>query len=387
MSQDADHGSAPAPAAPEELGALIFKACVVALWSDGAMAAAERDNVSHLIDTIATTDEQRSEMRRIALHDVSRHAVLAELGRLDQPARRLIFDRCAELLTSDRRLGRGELRFLSEIRRRCGVGWWSFERIVWRLAWRRRVAALVALVALGVAAVVAGSLWRVPSVAVAPAELPEHEEIALRAIPEEWVALPPEQLYEAVRHSVVTVNVLVSGTLQGNGSGAVIGWDRLGQLYILTNRHVVLHELPEGESLGLEAELESGVQLPALLDFFSRRHDLALLVVPGLMRWAEPLPVVPRRQLRVGQRVFAVGSPIGLRHSFTSGVISALRGDHIQTDATVHQGSSGGPLIDDSGGVCGIVTQTHSAKDFTFAIYADTVLELLEERRAATPAN
>jgi S1-C subfamily serine protease len=105
------------------------------------------------------------------------------------------------------------------------------------------------------------------------------------------------------------------------------------------------------------------------------------------MRWAEPLPVVPRRQLRVGQRVFAVGSPIGLRHSFTSGVISALRGDHIQTDATVHQGSSGGPLIDDSGGVCGIVTQTHSAKDFTFAIYADTVLELLEERRAATPAN
>ena len=57
------------------------------------------------------------------------------------------------------------------------------------------------------------------------------------------------------------------------------------------------------------------------------------------------------------------------------------------TDATVHQGSSGGPLIDDSGGMCGIVTQTHSTKDFTFAIYADTVLEPLEERRAATPAD
>jgi hypothetical protein len=377
---------APDPAAPEELDALIFKACVVALWSDGEMAAAERDFVSHLIDTIATSDGQRSEMRRIALHDVSRHAVLAEIGRLDQPARRLLFDRCAELLASDRRLGRGELRFLSKIRSRCGVGWWSFERVVWRVAWRRRIAALVALVALGVAAVVAGSLWRVPAVGVAPAELPEHEEIALQAIPEARVALPPEQLYEAVRHSVVTVNVLISGTLQGNGSGAVIGWDRLGQLYILTNRHVVLHELPDGESLGLEAELESGVQLPALLDFFSRRHDLALLVVPGLVRWAEPLPGVPRRQLRVGQQVFAVGSPIGLRHSFTSGVISALRGDHIQTDATVHQGSSGGPLIDDSGGVCGIVTQTHSTKNFTFAIYADTVLELLKERRAAVPA-
>lgn len=385
MSPDADHGSAPVPAAPGELDALIFKACVVALWSDGEMAAAERDNVSHLIDTIAATDDQRSEMRRIVLHDVSRHSVLAELERFDQAARRFLFDRCAELLTSDRRLGRGEIHFLSEIRRRCGVGRWSFERIVWRVAWRRRVAALVALIALGVAAVVAGLLWRVPSVGFTPVELPEHEEIALRAIPEARVTLPPEQLYEAVRHSVVTVNVLISGALQGNGSGAVIGWDRLGQLYILTNRHVVLHELPEGESLGLEAELESGIQLPALLDFFSRRHDLALLVVPGLTRWAEPLPVVPRRQLRVGQQVFAVGSPIGLRHSFTSGVISALRSDHIQTDATVHQGSSGGPLFDDSGGVCGIVTQTHNAKDFSFAIYADTVLELLEERRAAVP--
>jgi Trypsin-like peptidase domain len=386
VSPDADHGLAPAPAAPEELDALIFKACVVALWSDGEMAAAERNYVSHLIDSIAATEAQRAEMRRIALHDVSGHAVLAELERFDQPARRQLFDRCFELLASDRRLGRGELRFLSEIRRRCGVGWWSFERSVWRVAWRRRVAALITLVVLCVAAIVAATLWRVPPPGVAPQELQVHEEIALRATPEARVALPPEQLYEAVRHSVVTVNVLISGTLQGNGSGAVIGWDRLGQLYILTNRHVVLHELPEGDSLGLEAELESGVQLPALLDFFSRRRDLALLVVPGLTGWAEPLPVVPRRQLRVGQQVYAVGSPIGLRHSFTSGVISALRGDYIQTDATVHQGSSGGPLIDVSGGVCGIVSQTHSAKDFTFAIYADTVVDLLEERRTRPAA-
>jgi len=69
------------------------------------------------------------------------------------------------------------------------------------------------------------------------------------------------------------------------------------------------------------------------------------------------------------------------------GATARWRRPSATTDATVHQGSSGGPLFDDSGGVCGIVTETHIAKDFTFAIYADTVLELLEERRAAAPAN
>ena len=68
--------------------------------------------------------------------------------------------------------------------------------------------------------------------------------------------LEPEELYELVRSSVVTVNVVVGGTEEGNGSGAVVGWDELGQLYILTNRHVVYHELPEGEELCFEAELE-----------------------------------------------------------------------------------------------------------------------------------
>jgi len=67
-------------------------------------------------------------------------------------------------------------------------------------------------------------------------------------------------------------------------------------------------------------------------------------------------------------------------------VASGVRGGYIQTDATVHQGSSGGPLLDASGGVCGVVTQTHEAKDISFAIYADTILDVLEERHAATAA-
>jgi len=71
---------------------------------------------------------------------------------------------------------------------------------------------------------------------------------------------------------------------------------------------------------------------------------------------------------------------MGLDHTFTSGVISALRPDSIQTDATVYFGSSGGPLVDGSGALCGVITTTHSHKDISFAIYADAVLDLLVER-------
>lgn len=372
----------PAPGGAVDLSLLVFKACVVALWSDGRMAAAERDHVSHLIDTVASSERDRSEMRRLALHDVNRRAVFDEIERLDPGSRRYVFDRCVELLISDRKLSRREVRFLAELRHRCGVGFWSFERVVWHILWRRRAAMILAVAGVVAVLIVARSL-RQQEAGVPPQELADHQEISLRTVGEVHAELPSDQLYEVVRRSVVTVNVNVDGAQHGNGSGAVIGWDQFGQLYILTNRHVVYHELAVGRHLVFEAELESGVKLPTLLDYFSRRWDLALLVVPGLAGWAEPLPVVPRQRLRVGQHVYAVGSPMGLRHSFTSGVISALRSDYIQTDATVYLGSSGGPLIDASGGVCGVVTQTHSAKDFSFALYADTVLEVLAERREA----
>jgi S1-C subfamily serine protease len=57
----------------------------------------------------------------------------------------------------------------------------------------------------------------------------------------------------------------------------------------------------------------------------------------------------------------------------------------VQTDATVHSGSSGGPLFDNHGRVCGVVTTSHRQKDFSFALCAERVLEMLEQRLAADP--
>ena len=228
---------------------LMFKTCVAALWVDGKMMAAERDHLSHLINRIAGSEEERNELRRVALlQDVNRHEVLAEVERLGETDRRDLFDRCGVLLSSDRRLSRRELRFLARLRKRCGIGYWSYQRLVWRATWRRRALLLVLLAAIGTAAILALFRQHGPP-GVPPQETPVFQEISLIAALPERTILEPAELYEVVRSSVVTVNVMAGGMETGNGSGAVIGWDEFGQLYILTNRHVVYHEVQDGTEL------------------------------------------------------------------------------------------------------------------------------------------
>jgi hypothetical protein len=364
----------------ERVDTLVFKTCVGALWADGTMAAPERDHVSHIIDSIATSETTRDEFRRLALHGVNRHELWTEIDRLDETDKLHLFDRCVELLTSDRRVRRKELRFLGELRRHCDIGLWRFQRVVWRLARMRRWLLVLAGVSVLVAVYATMQLTAGREQSVPPTELPQHFAIALPRVPALRQDLAPEALFQQVRRSVVAVNVTIDGTHHGHGSGLVIGVDQSGQLYVLTNRHVVFHMLHQAQVLSFDIELEGGVRLPGLLDFYSRIHDLAVLVVPGITGWALPVPLLPKDQLRVGQQVYAVGSPIGLHDSFTSGVISALRSDFIQTDATVHAGSSGGPLFDATGMVCGVITTTHQHKDLSFAVYADAVFDMLTER-------
>ncbi len=368
----------PRPREGSGLDPLVVKMCIAALWSDGAMAAAERDHLSHLIDEVVGDEDQREELRRLALHGIDRHAALAELGRIEPAARLDLFDHCRAVVTSDRHVRPGEVRFLAELGRACGLGFGARQRILWALSPRRRLT-VFAVAALAVALAVLPRVLR-EEAGLPPPEIAMFRKIHLSAARPE-ASLDAASLFERVRRSVVTVNVTIDGARHGSGSGVVIAADELGQLYILTNRHVVFHELAPGRELVFDAGLESGVRLPALLDFYSRRWDLALLVVPGLTGWAGPLPVARRAAVRVGQRVYAVGSPLGLDHTFTAGVISAVRGQFLQTDATVHSGSSGGPLLDERGAVCGVVTATHPSKDLSFALSADAITDMVGERR------
>lgn len=376
------------PTADSEIGelnaedVLLFKVCVAAIWSDGAMAAVERDHLNSLMERIAVPENERHELRRIALNDVSRSSVLAEVGDLEAVGKRRLYDRCISILTADRKLRRGELSFIGALRRRCGIGALHHQRRLWRAAPGLRVLRLVVPAALLVLAAVIW--WQLPAgeELVSPGEFAIHAEILLPQAPSGSPAMDSEALYQAIRHSVVKINVLIDDALVGHGSGVVLGGDRDGQLYVLTNRHVIYHEVAKRSRLSFEIQLENGIQLPALLDFYSRNHDLAVVVAPGIGGWGLPAPLRMCSALLVGGEIFAVGSPIGLDHSFTNGVISALRGSMVQIDATVHSGSSGGPIFDAHGRVCGIVTTSHMQKDFSFALCGETVLEMLDERLA-----
>jgi len=379
---------------------VLVRACVVALWADGSMAASERDALSQVIASVARTKAERDRLRRMTLQDLNRHEVLDEVSRLEPTQRLHLFDRSVAILRSDRRVGRKEMAFLAELRRRCGVPWWAYQRRLHGIVPKWRAVALAAAGALLVAAVtwfmpepppqppVAAPSARAEAEPEAevkpPPEAETHPPLLLPGPPEPLPDLEPEQLYAAVRRSVVTVYVRRQGQPTITGSGAVIGIDvGRNSYFVITNKHVVYQEAPEGSRLDLEVQFENQARFDAVLDFYSRRHDLALLAVEGTPLWAAVVALRPSASLAVGERVYAVGSPMGLRHTFTEGLISALRADSIQTDATVHSGSSGGPLFDRHGLVCGIVTATHASKDFSFAIYADAVLDMLQERAQA----
>ena len=88
----------------------------------------------------------------------------------------------------------------------------------------------------------------------------------------------------------------------------------------------------------------------------SSKYDLALLKLDGYD--GPRLEIGDPRQVSVGSRVYAIGSPLhlSLGSSVTSGVLSAHRGNWLQTDAAVNPGNSGGPLVTENGKVIGINT-------------------------------
>lgn len=137
----------------------------------------------------------------------------------------------------------------------------------------------------------------------------------------------------------------------GQGSGLII--DPRG--YILTNYHVV------AGAQAITVRLNDGRELRGHLVGSAPRADLALVKVQGKGLRAALLG--NSDQIRVGQWAIAIGSPFGLEHTVTVGVISATGrrglgrgayGDFIQTDASINPGNSGGPLLNINGQVIGI---------------------------------
>lgn len=136
---------------------------------------------------------------------------------------------------------------------------------------------------------------------------------------------------------------------KGSGSGFVISEDGT----VVTAEHVV-----SGSKL-VKVNLASGKECYGEVAASSKQRDLAIIRLDcsGL----SPLPL-SRQKLVEGSEVFAVGTPLSdkLQFSVTKGVVSAIRKveelEYIQSDVSVHPGSSGGPLLDSNGNVVGVTS-------------------------------
>lgn len=155
------------------------------------------------------------------------------------------------------------------------------------------------------------------------------------------------------------------------GSGFVVSKD--GK--IVTNLHVI-RELLTAKVLVPNGDVFDSLTVLAT----DERRDLAVVKVAGFN--LPTLEIGDSDSLAVGQRLIAVGSPLGLEGTVTTGVLSAIRESDgyrvLQTDAAVNPGNSGGPLVNEMGKVIGVITfKLRATENINFAIPINYVRGLL----------
>lgn len=151
----------------------------------------------------------------------------------------------------------------------------------------------------------------------------------------------------AVRASVVTIEAAT-----GSGSGFAVG-DAEGT-WVATNHHVVADNTFEGRRT--VTVRQGGQSWSGTVWTWREDHDLALVRLPAGVLDPVVLAFEQSHSAKVGDPVVAYGSPWGLEGTATAGVVSAIRGHLIQTDAPLNPGNSGGPLLNRHGEVIGVNT-------------------------------
>lgn len=221
--------------------------------------------------------------------------------------------------------------------------------------------------ALAVAVLLAMTVWTAPAANAAAPPACDVPAVVARALP---------AVVEILAIRGVSENGEPSGIRYFVGTGIII--DRSGLL--VTNQHVIQN------AAVVRVTFQDKTQVPAHLVAAAALVDLALLKVDI----NEPLPTLSfadSDKLKIGQPVIAVGNPIGVGTSVSTGSVSAVNRDlmrtpfdrYIQTDASVNPGNSGGPLLDCNGNVVGISTallsnnKTLGSIGLGFALPSNTV--------------
>jgi S1-C subfamily serine protease len=221
--------------------------------------------------------------------------------------------------------------------------------------------------------------------------------LAVGCLPNNAWALTTEEentiaIYEKAAQAVVNITSIVVerdfflGLVprEGTGSGAVI--DRQG--HILTNNHVIK------DAQRIEVTFSDGGKWRGRLVGTDPDNDLAIIKIDAPRDQFQVLPLGSSNDLKVGQKVLAIGNPFGLEQTLTTGVISSLGRtirsengtmveDLIQTDASINPGNSGGPLLDTQGRIIGINTAIFSPSGGSvgigFAVPVDTAKQIIPE--------
>ncbi|MBI5664773.1 MAG: trypsin-like peptidase domain-containing protein [Nitrospirae bacterium] len=171
---------------------------------------------------------------------------------------------------------------------------------------------------------------------------------------------------------------------KGTGSGFI--WDREGR--IVTNYHVI------EDASRVEVTLSDHSTWKGIVVGTAPDKDIAVLQITAPPDKLRPIIVGESNNLRVGQKVFAIGNPFGLDQTMTTGIVSALGReiksvtgrtiqDVIQTDAAINPGNSGGPLLDSAGRLIGVNTAIYSPSGASagigFAVPVDIVNRVVPE--------
>jgi putative serine protease PepD len=218
--------------------------------------------------------------------------------------------------------------------------------------------------------------------------------------PSESIANPSlEQVAAKVLPSMVTLTTdLGAGVLQ-EGSGIILTPDGL----IMTNAHVVAAAgYASQEPVSTTVALNDGRTAPFRVIAADTSGDIAVVRAEG-MSGLTAISLGSSSDLRVGQPVVAVGSPLGLSGSVTSGIVSALNRpvfdgvdsdnpasafEAIQTDAALNPGNSGGALVDMTGKLIGINSATAAmGSGLGFAIPIDHAARIADELIATGTAS
>ncbi len=187
-------------------------------------------------------------------------------------------------------------------------------------------------------------------------------------------------VYQKITPAIVTIDAQLKDGIS-SGTGCIVTKDGV----ILTSSHVL------DDAKDIDVTTYSGKTYKAtILSVLGKNNDLALLKINA----KEPLATIKlgnADEIKVGQKVLAIGNPFGFSGTLTQGIVSRIdyAKNKIQTDAAINPGNSGGPLLNSSGEVIGISQSIYNPDNnksnigIGFAIPVNSVKEFIELAKIA----